>query len=68
MQGEDKMSLHPGMAFKFTKGKAKGRIGHILVVSGNDVLVRTSKRRYWAKKHNLEDKIKFIGKTEVVIF
>jgi hypothetical protein len=54
------MSLHPGMKFKFTKGKAKGRVGHIIDVQGNEVLVVTKKSSYWANKKELEGRVKWL--------
>lgn len=59
------MTLHPGMKFIFTKGKLKGRKGMIVDVSslhpvaGNEVLIQTSKSRYWVNKQKLEDRVKW---------
>ena len=57
------MSLHPGMKFRFTKGKMKGRIGYIsktVPVAGNEVLIATSKGSYWVNKSNLEDRVQWV--------
>lgn len=54
------MSLHPGMKFVFIKGKMKGRKGTIINIAGNEVLIKTSKRKYWVNKQKLEDRIKWV--------
>ena len=51
------MSLHLGMKFVFTKGKMKGKRGMILAVAGNEVLIKTSKSRYWVNKDSLEKRM-----------
>ena len=57
------MSLHPGMKFIFTKGYMKGRKGTIVdtkSVMGNEILIRSSKRKYWVNKEKLEDRVKWV--------
>lgn len=53
------MSLHPGMKFRFIKGKAKGRVGKVIAVHGNEILVKTRKSRYWANKKRLDEKVRW---------
>lgn len=59
-KGCGKVSLHPGMKFRYTKGKAKGRIGYVVDVQGNEILVKTSKSQYWCNRYELEQKVKWL--------
>jgi hypothetical protein len=54
------MGLHPGMKFVFTKGKAKGRIGYVTKVEGNEILVTTSKSSYYVNKGNLDKRVRWL--------
>jgi len=60
LKGDFNMSLHPGMKFRFTKGRSKGRIGYITKPAGNEILITTSKGSYWVNKDNLEERIKWV--------
>jgi len=60
LKGDFSMSLHSGMKFRFTKGKMKGRKGTIKSIMGNEIQIRSSKRKYWVNKQKLEDRIQWV--------
>ena len=54
------MGIHRGMKFVFMRGKLKGRLGNVITSAGNEVLIRTSKSKYWVDKSNLEKRVRWM--------